>query len=322
MVTKKFKCSERANKKILKDKNPFNIRKGVEMAKKRSINLKFLKINYLNNLIYYSKGKHPKEVFTSKLKNFFKETFESNFIFKYEEMTYRFGALEIGENFIFGKLWKLKKKQDKDFPWNGKDYDIKSQLEADYQFSYFYINTQKNHLIIEDEREFTSDKVICVLSTWFDSFHNIKDGLNLQYLKSQKDFIKELEDSYKIVYAKFVVYPSNLDFDNISEPLDESMHKFGISEMKQEMKSNDGIKMDLDKPNIFSSSLAQSLRGNGEDPEIRTKDKKGNISIISKKIKNIKRQIQGIKDLNNSKEIKPLLIEQLNEVLEDLDGQE
>lgn len=98
---------------ILKDKKHYSLSKGVEMAKKNSINLRFLKINYLNNLFYYIKDKPPKEVFNQKIINFFKENFESHSIFNFDGMEYCFGGLEITDKYIFGKLWKLKKKVDK-----------------------------------------------------------------------------------------------------------------------------------------------------------------------------------------------------------------
>ena len=292
------------------------------MPKKSSINLKFLKINYLNNLIYFDGKNNPKQLFTNKLTNFFKENFETHTIFDYDGMQYCFGALEIGDKYIFGKLWKLKKKQDKDFPWDGKDYKPTPQIEADYHFAYFYINTLSNHLVLQDERDLTSETSVSVLISWFDSFHDLKDGLNLQYLKSKKDFIKELQEAYRIIYAKFTVYPSNIDFDNISEPLDNSMHELEISEMKQEIKSNQGVKLDLENPNIFSSSLAQSMRGNGKDPEVRVKDRNGNISILSKKIKHIRKQVDNLGDVNDTWRIKTILISQLNEVIKELDRQD
>lgn len=289
------------------------------MAKNTSLILRFLKINYLNNLIYYIKEKNPKEVFTAKLINFFKENFDSKSIFNFQGMDYRFGALEIGQNHICGKLWELKKKHEKDYPWTGTDYEIKPQLGEDYRFSWFYIDIETKHLVLQDERDLTPDKSIQVLCSWFDDFHGIKEGINIQYLKSKKEFLDELKEAYKIVSAKFVLYPSNFDYDGISKPLDDSLHALEISEMKEEIKSNNGIKLDLDKPNVFSSSLAQALRGNGKDPEIKTQDKKGNISILTKKMKHIKTQVEGLKDITDIKVIKPILIAQLKEVIKEMD---
>lgn len=305
------------NKILKEDKHTINI-KEVEMAKKSAINLRFLKINYLNNLFYYTKDKIPKEVFNQRIINFFKENYESHSIFNFDGMEYCFGGIEITDKYIFGKLWKLKKKIDKDFPWNGKDYEPKNQMGEDYHFSYFYIDMNTKHLVVQDERELIVERFVEIISSWFDSFHNVKDGINFKYLNSKKDFIKELEGAYKVISAKFVVYPSNLDFDSISKPLDDEMHNLGISEIKQEIKSNEGVKLNLEKPNIFSSSLAQAMRGNGEIPEVKTQNKNGSITLLSKKIKHIKKQIQSIKDLNNSPEIKKLLINELKDVLKNL----
>ncbi|MCX6742460.1 MAG: hypothetical protein NTX24_04810 [Candidatus Pacearchaeota archaeon] len=309
-------------KKVLKSRKLIVIigKERKKMVKNINLNLRFLKINYLNNICYYIKEKNPKEVFTLKLINFFKENFDSKSIFNFQGMNYRFGAVEIGQNHICGKLWELKKKHEKDYPWTGTDYEIKPQLGADYRFAWFYIDIQTKHLVLQDERDLTPDKAIQVLCSWFDDFHGIKEGINIQYLKSKKDFLNELKEAYKIVYAKFILYPSNFDYDGISKPLDDSLHALEISEMKQEIKSNNGVKLELDKPNVFSSSLAQALRGNGKDPEIKTQDKKGNITILTKKMKHIKKQIQGFKDINDIKKIKPHLIAQLKEVIKEMDN--
>lgn len=289
------------------------------MAKDTRINLKFLKINYLSNIYYYEKDKTPKQVFTTKLINFFKENFETGTIFTYNGMGYRFGAVEIDNNSIFGKLWELKEKHEKDYPWTGKDYEIKPQLGADYHFSYFYIDTEHKHLVIQDERELTAEKTIQIIGSWFDSFHEVKGGMDIQYLKIKKEFFEELKDAYKIISAKFVLYPSNFDFDRMSKPLDDELHKLGISEVKEEIKSNEGIKMDLENPNRFSSMLAQSLRGNGKDPEIKTQNKNGSVSIITKKIKHIQRQILGIKDITDIRTIRPKIINELKDVMKEMD---
>jgi hypothetical protein len=217
----------------------------VDMSKKSSLNLRFLKINYLNNLNYYIKDKNPKEIFTSKLINFFKENFENHSIFTCDGIGYSFGAVEIGKNYIFGKLWKLKKKQEKDYPWNGKDYEIKPQLGDDFHFSYFYIETNTKHLIIQDEKELTSEKIIEIICSWFDDFNGISSGMDIEYLKSKKDFFDELKSAYKISSAKFILYPSNFDSDELSRDTDKALHDFGVTEWKQEIKSNEGINFTL-----------------------------------------------------------------------------
>lgn len=287
-----------------------------DMGRKRYLHFKFLKVNYLNNIIYYTqKGKTPKQAFHDRIAIFFEKNETNGKIFNYRKINYRFGGLEITQDYVFGKLWKLRKKPDKDFPWNGKDYIIKQQIGKDYVFNCFMFFFKTNHLVLQDAMEYTAETLKNVFQSWFDKFYNTKNSINLQYLKDKKGFIKQLKDAHKIIRAKFTVYPSNFDYDFLSEPLDKELKRLNVNRLDQEMTSETKIKLDLKKPNVFVSPLVQSLRGNGESPKVKISDKHGFVSEISPKKRHIKREIEDTHDLNN---VKRCIIKQLELILEEM----
>lgn len=285
------------------------------MGRKKHLNFRFLKVNYLNSIFYYGHNKSPKKIFHDYIIRFFKKSETDGEIFNFRGVGYRFGGLDITRDYAFGKLWKLKKKPDKNFPWTGKDYIIKEQISDDFLFSYFLFYFKTNHLIVQDEIGHSAEGIKNVFQVWFDNFYKTKDAINLQYLKNKKDFIKQLRDAYQIKRAKFTVFPSNFDFDHLSKPLDEEMKRLGISRLDQDVRGNTTIKLDLEKPNAFVSPLVQALRGNGEPPEVKIGDKNGNERQVSSKKKEIRRTIEDSRDLDD---IKKKIIQQLESVLEEL----
>ena len=273
------------------------------MPKEKNIELRFFKINYQHNFDYYTGKISPKQNFQNKLLNFFKNQNKKNIHFKYKGKEYQLCHIKVNEKkFIFGKLWKLKKKRGKDFPWNEKekDYNIKPRVTDDFNFNYFYISLTTNHLVIQNQRGFSSKFCIQLMSNWFDKIMSMKEGIIFQSLKDKTKFINQLKEAYKITYAKFTVYPSNHDWEFISQSLDEELKKKKISKLTQEVESNQGMIFDTEKENILSAPLAQSLRGNGENPVIKIEDKEGNISIISNKIRVIRRQIKEMDKMKDS----------------------
>lgn len=287
----------------------------VSMVIKRVVKLKFFKINYLNSLFYYNGNKEPRDIFHEKIKDFFQKNFKKQNKFEHLENYFQICALEIGNDFIFGKVWKLKEKLAEDFHFDGYDYVEEPFSEKDYVYNFFYISLKTNHIVIQHQNGYSSGKVRYILEKWYDDFYKIENGIVIQTLKDKKDFIKRLIESYKIIYAKFIVYPSNFDYDDISKPFDESLHKRRISKLTEIMESKEGMDLDLEKPNIVSMPLAQSLRGNGKDPVIKTQDRQGRIRIISQRLKHIMRQIEETDDIESIKnELKNQLLDVLSEL--------
>ncbi|MFW5895440.1 MAG: hypothetical protein ACOCT9_01720 [archaeon] len=282
----------------------------------KTTELKFIKINYmpLHLTDYHKKDVEPRELFNERLKRFFVENFEKENKYRFQNNDYQIAALSIEENLIFGKLWKLKERKDKEFPWTGDDYDTRPQYTDDYQFNYFLFTLDTHHGIIEDQHGYSSTTVMKVFKNWFEKHFEIEEGFNYQYIKNKKKFMKLLNEAHKITYAKFTLYPSNIDYDFISKPLDDELHKLGIDELSEEMKSEEGIEKELERPNLFSSSLVQSLRGNGEDPIIKTQDEKGNIEKISTKIEKV---VMEVEKLENIKKMKNILLSQLKEIIDE-----
>jgi hypothetical protein len=283
---------------------------------RRYLRINFYKINYLGNLLYYENGKEPREVFHRILKDFFIKNFKEHKQYKHIDNFYQICKLQTDKDFIFGKLWKLKEKVSENFKFNGNDYVGEPINEKDYIFNYFFISLKTHHIVIQDRDEYASGKVRYIFQKWFDEFTKTENSIDIRILKDKTDFIKKLKDAHKIIFAKFVVYPSNFDFDEISEPLDKALRRHNINKLTEEMESKDGLDLDLEgKPNIISSAIAQSLRGNGKEPIIKTENEKGKIEIITQKMKQITRQLEETDDVESIKsELKNLLEDVLKEL--------
>ena len=81
------------------------------------------------------------------------------------------------------------------------------------------------------------------------------------------------------------------------------------------MESDEGIQLDMNEPNIFSSALVQSLRGNGKPPKIRIEDKSGKKQEVSTTSYEIVKIIKEIEEI----ELKKEMIKLLRTLLEELD---
>lgn len=288
------------------------------MPRDRKIHLRFYKINYLPNLAYYGHSESPKKVFLKRILSFLSQNFENAYKYPFQRNFYQITALDVTTEYIFGKLWKLKKKKDKRFPWNGKDYEIKSEYRDDYLFNYFLISLKTNHLVIETKQFFTDLTSINVFEDWFNSFYKTKDSIRFQSVKRRTEFLRTLQNamkSKKVIRTEFIVYPSNYDFDHLSKPLDKRLHDLKVSKQEVINHSNLGMIFSLNEPNEIASYLAQSLRGNGEPPKVITEDKKGYRDLITKKVKEYERIVE---EADNLKEMAKQLATHLKEVIEDL----
>jgi len=280
-----------------------------------NLKLKFGKINYKTNLEAFNNNQKPKDFFHQQLINFLTNNFENEEKFLMGDKYYQICALDINEDYIFGKLWRLRDKTTKGYMWTGTDYEPTPEKNQDYVFNYFLITLDTHHIIIQERRRYKARKVIWVLQHWFDEYYNISKGIEIQFLKQKRDILEILKRSKKITYAKFVLYPSNIDFDFISEPLDKELKKRKIKKYTEEMESDEGIQLDMNEPNIFSSALVQSLRGNGKPPKIRIEDKSGKKQEVSTTSYEIVKIIKEIEEI----ELKKEMIKLLRTLLEELD---
>lgn len=183
---------------------------------------------------------------------------------KDKDFKWYFGGISDEESFIIGKMGRVRKTKLRIF-YDKSKRDFVEQITEDEDgvFSYFFIDVSK--MIILFERRFIIGqlqfkKMFC---DGFNIFYDQKDGLDIEFIKDDREIESILKSAEKIIKAKFNIRPTNPDMDEEVKIIDKELKKIKAKKGKLEFENKeDGL--EVKEGTLLSSAIALCNRGYGD----------------------------------------------------------
>jgi hypothetical protein len=251
--------------------------------------LLFARINFDTKLTHFiqeeSKLQREREILLKvispdvKINSLLKKKGKTYFI-KHNEI-WKFGGIKHGEDYIFGRLGKIKGHILNLFDEKNKDF-IKSEIREANPCN-FLIDLTKHILIYESKRNIGEKAPILVIQDAFNSFFENEEKIQIIPITDKRKIINRINELQSITQIKMRLNPTNPDNTSSSDKMDQFLKELRADKIKIEALSTKGIDLDGGGGLIRSGlRLAEEGYGNAQVRGIKiTQYKQQKIELIS-----------------------------------------
>lgn len=232
------------------------------MYKLRKTTSYVARISINTSLINFDKGMTKRvEEFNEKIIDYFKNVQLDKLIIS-PAYDWRYGDLEFGEEFIFGRLGKIVKGKTKFvYDETHKGFVEKESDEPEAELTTFLLSLKTHLLVFEERPSIGYKEFLFVFQESFNKFLKQDSAVTLELITNKQLIEAILDTAKKVLKAKFVLRPSNPDMDEDNKKIDEALKEMKADSAKLEVRSEDGL--ETKKPSLFRSSIAQGNKGYG-----------------------------------------------------------
>ena len=188
------------------------------------------------------------------------------------EIEWQFGGIKSGDNYIFGKLAKLKGhiitiKDD-------KNKDFKQDKIKDAFLCYFLIDFNKHIMVFELKRNVGEVSPIILNEEVFNSYFEGEEQISLNIITDKREIIHRIEKLDVITLVNLHLKPTNPDSSPSSDRMDKFLKALKASRINIEATSVAGIDL-TGEDNFLQSGLRLAEEGYGHAKVIGRKKKEG-----------------------------------------------
>ncbi|MFA5196556.1 MAG: DUF4747 family protein [Bacteroidales bacterium] len=156
--------------------------------------------------------------------------------------TWKFGGIQHGENYIFGRLGKIKGHIYNFFDEKNKDF-IKSEFH-EANLCNFLIDLD-NHIIVYESRRNIGEKApILVIQDTFNSFFDNAEKIHINLITDNRKIIDRIRELNSIIEIKMKLNPTNPDSTPSSDKMDQFLKELNADKIKIEASSSKGIDLE------------------------------------------------------------------------------
>ncbi|WP_121821062.1 hypothetical protein [Halostella salina] len=197
-----------------------------------------------------------------------------------------FGDVEVGENYIAGRIGKLKEETSRQV-----DEDKQGFVEVereDTDVSFFVIDLSVSVMAYEYRRDVGEKAPYRILEAAFNSYYEGEEEVSISPLVDKEEVREEIHRFTKITRVRFSkLRPTNPDSTDRSRPMDEFLQNGGIDRllldgMNEDDEDEEGIRLEEEPLLDGGLSLAEEGYGSatvtgeddeGEEVRVTTEDK-------------------------------------------------
>lgn len=203
-----------------------------------------------------------------------------------ENILWQFGGIKAGEDYIYGRLGKVKVKKTSVIDPIIKDFKPSTQTDGEVCNFLFDI---KNHIFAyESKRNVGRKAPYLIIESIFNSYYGSKDEktnnekITFEVLKNRKEILHRIGELKVITRIKLSLYPTNPNSSPSSQKMDEYIRSFGADKFNLEFTASEkGDGLDLNAAEGIAKSgirLAEEGYGNARIEglkETEIKEEKG-----------------------------------------------
>lgn len=207
-----------------------------------------------------------------------------------ENISWQFGGINAEDNYIYGKLGKVKAKKTNIIDTHMKDF--KSSIQTDGEVCNFLFDIKHHIFTYESKRNIGSKAPLSIIEGIFNSYFNNEEKITFELLKNRKEILQRMSELKVITLVKLSLYPTNPNSSPSSRKMDEYIKSFGAEKVDLEfIASEKGNGLDLNAGGgIAKSGIRLAEEGYGRArieglKEIEIQEEKGktkrNIEVIN-----------------------------------------
>jgi hypothetical protein len=149
-----------------------------------------------------------------------------------ENILWQFGGIKSGEDYIYGKLGKVKVKKTNVVDTAHKDFKLGTQTEGEVCNFLFDI---KNHIFAYESKKGVGPKApYLIIEIIFNSYHN-NEKIKFELLKNRNEILQKISELKIITSVKLNLCPTNPNSTSSSKKMDEFIKNFGAGKIYFEL---------------------------------------------------------------------------------------
>jgi hypothetical protein len=162
-------------------------------------------------------------------------------LIKHNEI-WKFGGIQHGEDYIFGRLGKIKGHIFNSFDEKNKDF-IKSEVR-EANLCNFLIDLENHIIVYESKRNIGEKAPIIVIQDAFNSFFDTEERIHINLITDNRKIIKRIRELKSIIEIKMRLLPTNPDSTPSSDKMDQFLKELHADKIKIEASSSKGIDLE------------------------------------------------------------------------------
>lgn len=204
---------------------------------------------------------------------------------------WRFGDVEVKDGYIYGRLGKIRRGKTKFvYDESKKGFKESESHETEAEIANFVISLKRHVMVFEERRpNIGYTEFIFSFTTGFSNYVKKRDALNITLITDKILVENIIKNARKIMTARFVIKPSNPDWDADSKKIDEELKAMKAQSGKLEVTNKDGL--DFHKPTILRGAIAQSNMGYGHYT-LTYEDSRGETMVFYSRQKVLKESVE------------------------------
>jgi|GEM_PF-2829966 len=255
--------------------------------------------------------------FDTDINKFIRESIHTSLLRK--DTSWNFGGITEGEDYIYGRLGKVKGKITNVIDPEIKDFIPNVQKEGDVCNFLF---DMKNHILTYESKRNVGPKApYLIIKTIFNSYYSEKVRIEFELLKNRKEILQKINELDGITSIKLNLRSTNPDGTTSSKKMDEYIRSFRATKMNIEIIAPKNGSIDINASSgIVQSGIRLAEEGHGSAriegfKEIEVQEEKGkstrkaeiidsvglpiqkNITLSNKDYENIKKLMNTTSDL-------------------------
>jgi len=191
---------------------------------------------------------------------------------------------EIDDQFIRGKIVRKHPKFVKRLSEETKEI-VEEKLEGIVEYVEFYYHLPSFLMFVEEKRSYglTKKRIATIVSILLreviKSKENIEAEVDLVFLASEKEFVKKVLSLQKLLYARFILFPTNPS-PRIYEDLEKDLRDSNVEKRLIVDRPKPGESLDYKKESSFGRKSLQMVEDGYGKGKVRGIDQNGALVIL------------------------------------------
>jgi len=227
--------------------------------------LLFARIKFAVKLTTFYEKKQKREIERDALLQIINYDFNINYHLskfngKKGRVEWKFGGIKSSNDYIFGRLGKVKGHISNIIDSKSKDFIKNETKEANV--CNFLIDLKSHIIIYESKKNIGEKSPLRVIETAFNSFHRKAEKITIQPLTDRREIINRINDLEAITIIKLNLHPTNPDSTPSSDKMDAFINDLNADKVVLEITSDRGISLE-GAEGIITSGLRLAEEGYG-----------------------------------------------------------
>lgn len=192
---------------------------------------------------------------------------------------------EINDQFIKGKIIRTHPKFVKRLSDPESKEIIEEKIDGVVEYVEFYYNLPSFLMFVEEKRSYglTKKRIATIVSILLreviKSKENIEAEVDLVFLASEKEFVKKVLSLQKLLYARFILFPTNPS-PRIYEDLEKDLRDSNVEKRLIVDRPKPGESLDYKKESSFGRKSLQMVEDGYGKGKVRGIDQNGALVIL------------------------------------------